>query len=133
MGYEVMMSIGRVHDENFYETEESKGHRYFRIDATVDLCKPGYDSSFLMAMEQARENAPEQKPVYLYAPMGDGDTQVVKDRYDAKLFPIPIQDALDALRKDEERDPYRRFKWAVALLEAMADDTENLMVVAWGY
>ncbi len=133
MGYEVIVSVGRVHDDNFYETEESKGLQYFREYASVDLCKPGNDSSFLQAIRQAKENDNDLKPVYLYAPMGDGDTQVVKDKYDDKLFPIPIQDALDALRKDNERDPYRRFKWAVALLESMAEDSENLFVISWGY
>ncbi len=133
MGYEIIVAVGKVYDDNFFPTEDSKNQRYFREYASVDLCKPGYDSSFLMAMEQARENESELKPVYLYAPMGDGDTQVTKDRYDAKLYPIPIQDALDALRKDNERDPYRRFKWAVALLESMADDTEKLFVISWGY
>jgi len=40
---------------------------------------------------------------------------------------------VEALKKDAKDDDYRRFKWALALLEAMKDDSERLSVLLYGH
>ena len=126
MGYEVQMLVGKVHKGFGVGKDFDKD--WFQLYATVDLCKPG-DSALLDL-----SNASEEKEIYTYAVMGDGDSSVTIDRYDAKLRPIRIQDALEALYTDQRKEHYRRFGWAIALLESMAhEEGGNLSVVLWGF
>jgi len=130
MGYETILAVGSMH-EGYFASEDNKDKRWFQVMATVDLCKAGYDSEVLKLLPKKSEVDPKDE-VYLYAPMGDGDTNVTEDRYGDKLHPVSLEDVLAALRKDAERDTYRRFKWAIGLLESMAT-TDNLHVILYGY
>lgn len=128
MGYEVKVLVGK--STNFLQREEKTN--WFQIMGMVDLCKPGHGSGISKLCQSIELDKVAQK-VYLYAPMGDGDTTVEEDCYGVKLKTIPLEIVLDALYADQENDPYRRFKWAIALLEAMQDDLENLEIVLYGY
>lgn len=129
MGYEVQMLVGKVHENMKGYTDDSKDKSWFQIYATVDLCKPGYD-----AVVMKLKNATKADPVYMYAIMGDGDTEVTEDRYGESVFPIPVQDVLEALHADQRNDYYRRFSWATALLQKMvAEENGQLSVAFWGY
>ncbi len=123
MGYELILSVGKA--QKPFAKEET---RWFQIMATVDLCKPGYESEVYKLTTSDKSD-----PVYIFPPMGDGDTTITKDRYDSPLHTIPIDKMLIAMRKDEARDPYRRFKWAIAMLESMLNDSEELSCVLFGY
>jgi len=126
MGYEVQMLVGKVH--RGFGVGDDIDRDWFQLYATVDLCKPGES-----ALDDL-SNASKEKEIYTYAVMGDGDTSVIDDRYGKTLRPIPIQDALEALHTDQRRDYYRRFGWAIALLESMVqEEGGNLSVVLWGY
>lgn len=128
MGYEVKVLVGK--STNFLQRKEKTN--WFQIMGMVDLCKPGHDSGISKLCQSIELDKVAQK-VYLYAPMGDGDTTVGEDCYGVKLKTIPLEIVLDALYADQENDTYRRFKWAIALLEAMQDDLENLEIVLYGY
>jgi hypothetical protein len=49
-------------------------------------------------------------------------------------MPLPIKIALDAMKKSiDKTNPYRRIEWAIALLEEMSKDKEQLEVIFWGH
>ncbi len=128
MGYEVQMLVGKVHENMKGFTDDTKDKSWFSIYATVDLCKPG-PAKILELNDQAKAGT-----VYIFAVMGDGDTPVVDDRYGSPIVPIPIQDVLEALYIDQRTDYYRRFRWAIRLLEAMLDEEDGQLSVAfWGF
>lgn len=128
MGYEVQMLVGKVHENMKGFTDDTKDKPWFNIYATVDLCKPGA-AEILKLKENTKAD-----PVYVFAIMGDGDTPVVDDRYGVPIIPIPIQDVLEALHTDQRNDYYRRFGWAIALLESMVQEEGGQLSVAfWGY
>ena len=131
MGYETVLAVGTIHD-GFFATKENESKNWFQVMAMVDLCKAGYDSELHKLIPKKSEVDPAQA-VYLYAPMGDGDTEVTEDRYGDKLHPVPLELVLAALRKDNERENYRRFTWAIGLLESMVSTTEDLYVILYGY
>ncbi len=104
----------------------SKKITWFRIYATVDLCKCGYESNI---HNIDHINKDESHFWYWY----DGNGETSKDCYGDKLKPIPIKEVVEALRKDTKKDDYRRFKWALALLESMQNDKEDLTVLFYGH
>jgi len=126
MGYETQLIIGRDTGQSY--TDEGT---YFMVYAHVDMCKMGDSALFNLPWVN---KTPEKEKWYFYAPMGDGDTVVDEDRYGDIPRPVPIADVINALREDVTKNDYRRFKWALALLEAMAEDSpEGLSVLMWGY
>lgn len=158
MGYEIKLIIGKasanVSDEwaltdkkyedgsGFEPQRDASGgivhtgrkEHWFKTMATVDLCKLCYDSplSSLCADSHKTAKATEKTMVhYFYAE--DGNTRVVEDRYGSPMWPIPIRDFLAVAKADADANTYRRLKWAIALLESMADDKENLSILAFGH
>lgn len=128
MGYEVQMLVGVVHENMKGYTEETKDKGWFQIYAAVDLCKPG-PTKILELKDAAKAD-----PVYVYAIMGDGDTMTIEDRYGAPVVPMPIRDVLEALHTDQRNEHYRRFSWAIALLESMVNEEQGQLSVAfWGF
>jgi hypothetical protein len=64
------------------------------------------------------------------------DGYITEDCYGDPLGVIPIQEFLEALKEDNEREPYRRYQWAIAMLEAIIGgftDTKRLFVVTYGH
>ncbi|CAH9013223.1 hypothetical protein VP199E371_P0082 [Vibrio phage 199E37-1] len=102
---------------------------YFMVAAQVDLCKPGYNSSILNAL---RKNEDPNHEYYYYG--YDGNTRVTEDCYGDKSDIHSIDEIINALRKDVEDSDYRRFKWALSLLESIKENGGSELKVMWyGY
>jgi hypothetical protein len=106
---------------------------FFDCMAEVDLCKVGEGKvSSLVGEVQKMAEKNADKCFYFYGTT-DGNKSAKEDRYGDKLHPVPISDVLSALEADAELDDYRRFRWAIALLKSMKDDSEGLEVMFWGH
>jgi len=151
MGYETKLIIGRA---GMTENELAKGEpeldggsvyrptlkndkgdfiktgrqkTYFQTFATIDLCKCGSNSAI---HNIDRVNKDESHYWYFY----DGDTEIKEDRYGDEMKPVEVAVVIEALKKNIEKDEYRRFKWALALLESMKNDEEGgITVLLYGH
>jgi len=106
---------------------------YFSVYAMVDMCKLGYQDDPLnelisLSFKQAKENPLQIH--YFYA--SDGNTEVMEDRYGAKMSPVPLVALCAALEALDDLT-YRRLKWLKALADSMLNDNENLEVMFFGY
>lgn len=101
---------------------------YFMEYASIDLCKCGYDSEISKIDWKNTD-----KNIFWYYYGSDGNTPIIEDCYGGKSEPVPIKDVIAALEKDVESSEYRRFKWALALLKSMDDDSEELTVMFYGH
>jgi hypothetical protein len=102
---------------------------YFNVYATVDLCKCGYSSNI---SKIDKKNLDKDNYIYFY----DGGMETNTDLYGEYMKPVPIKEVIEALRKDVFEDDYRRFKWALSLLESMESmesDSENIEVLFFGH
>jgi hypothetical protein len=158
MGYETKLIIGKASQASpewalsdqlykdgsgFEPLRDAKGNilhtgrteHWFQIMAMVDLCKLGHaDDSLNRLLHQSHKTAKEQNKAHVYYFYdSDGNTQVKEDRYGDGMWPVPIKDVLDAMKASEGAQTYRRLVWAIALLEAMVKDSENLQVLFYGY
>jgi hypothetical protein len=115
MGYETKLIIG-VKREDYGHKKPS----WFDVYAEIDLCKCGYGSHISALNQNSDKTKPE---VYWYG--YDGNTEFTKDRYDSCPKPVALRHVVHALKADCENEDYRRFKWALALLESMEADNEN--------
>lgn len=64
------------------------------------------------------------------------DGYITEDCYGDPLGVIPIEEFVQALKEDNEHEPYRRYQWAIALLESIIggyNDTTRLFVVTYGH
>lgn len=69
---------------------------------------------------------------YIYG--SDGNTRITRDGYGERLKEVPLGDAVKILRREAEKDPYRRFKPCIALLEAFNEDEwRELVVLHYGH
>jgi hypothetical protein len=100
---------------------------YFMVYATIDLCKCGSDS----AISKIDWTNKEKDTVFWY--FYDGKDQINEDCYGDCPKPLPLSVVLEALRIDSKEGDYRRFKWAVSLLESMENDSENIQVLFYGH
>lgn len=151
MGYEVKLLIGEVgtsghkfkrseqfeidgdsiyypyiKDENGDLVKTGVKETYFMVAAQIDLCKPGYNSNILAAL---RKNEDPSHEYYYYG--SDGNTRIVEDCYGDKSDIHSIDEIISALKKDIESDSYRRFKWALSLLESMKNNDGGDFKVMW--
>lgn len=113
-------------DENNNVIPTGKKATWFEVMAIIDLCKAGYGSEI---HKIDRKNTDENHFWYFY----EGSAEITEDCYGEKLKPVPIITVLEALKKDNENDQYRRFTWAIALLESMKYDKEELSVLIYGH
>jgi hypothetical protein len=118
MGYELYMKVGRVYEGT---RDLTKKEKWFREDCVIDLMKCHESNVGRLAGENLFTKG---KPVlYWY----ENDQAQTEDPYGGKPRPIPTKEVIEALRKDvkvllDHGDcilPYRRFEWALALLEAI--------------
>ena len=128
MGYETTLLVGQQTNQTYYDTEKkelSKDYFWFQVYASIDLCKAG----------NYKDLEPEHKtPSYFYAPAGDGDDQIIEDRYGDKLISTPIEFLINRISEQAEKEEYRRFKWALGMLESMRDNSkEQLTVLIFGH
>jgi hypothetical protein len=150
MGYETKLIIGKVTQptdqfkkaekpildgESFYfPYEKGEGGRpiktgvkesWFWTYAEIDLCKCGGGE-----IDSLPRNNKDEKNVHFII---QGDQHIYEDRYGDKFLPLDINMVYEAIKKDSKKDEYRRFKWALSLLESMKDEKEGLKVILFGY
>jgi hypothetical protein len=138
MGYEIKLFIGkdtgRKEDDIDYSTtpprDSGKKRTYFMTYAMIDLCKLSYDGSFHAAMNNWKN---QDKEHFWFKYADDGETMISEDRYDEQWIPQKLSVVLDTLKAEPDAKEYRRLRWAIALLESMADDSESLSVWIYGY
>ncbi|MCK5020052.1 MAG: hypothetical protein KAS32_23565 [Candidatus Peribacteraceae bacterium] len=120
--------ISSLHQDDGNILYTGRKETWFQIVATIDLCKCG-DNSAIRDIDCV--NKDESHHWFWFE--NDGNTQTTEDRYGDKLKPVPINVVIQALKQDVKTDNYRRFKWALALLESMIDDKEKLSVLFNGH
>ena len=126
MGYELYMKVGRVPETDILKNKE--GQRWFRDECVIDMSKCGDSNLGQLASKYLFQKG---KPLlYWY----EGEKEVTEDSYGSKPKPVPTTEVIKALRKDvkvldhgDNDRPYRRFEWALSLLEAIEkrDDGEK--------
>lgn len=151
MGYEIKLIIGQIgttgdkymrssepeiDGQSLYYPYEKDGkgsliktgtkETYFMVAAQIDLCKPGRGSKIL---ESLRTNGDPNHEYYYYG--SDGNTRITEDCYGDKSDVHSIDEIIDALKEDVENDSYRRFKWALSLLESIKKNEGADFKVMW--
>ncbi len=64
----------------------------------------------------------------------DGNTEVIEDEYGKRLKEIPLKDMIEILREIYAKSGYRRYKPALALLEAFDDPQwKDIVVLHYGH
>lgn len=110
-------------DENNDFIKTGIKETYFMVCATIDMCKIG-NSHLYKALKVNHDKTHEW---YWY----DGDKDVRDDCYGDKPLPATIDECIVALRMDVQNDDYRRFKWALSLLESMKKNEGGDLKVLW--
>jgi hypothetical protein len=125
MGYELYMKVGRVSEIAALQNEQ--GQHYFREDCSIDMSKCGESNVGSLASDYMTKG---KAMLYWY----ENDKEVTEDACGDRPMPIPTRLVIEALRKDvkvldhgDNDRPYRRFEWALSLLEAIEkrDDGEK--------
>jgi hypothetical protein len=114
MGYELEMRVGRLN-----KIKMEKGNLFFE-DCVIDLCSCGESSVSKLAENFMIRSGDGVLSWY------EGNRKRTTDSYGHKPTPIKIKQVIDALRKDvkvldhgDNDRPYRRFEWALSLLESI--------------
>lgn len=122
MGYELYMKVGNVHESDILKNE--KGQFWFGEECVIDLSKCGESNVGRLAGECMTKG---KALLYWY----ENEKEVTEDACGGKPTPISTREVIEALRKDvkvldhgDNDLPYRRFEWALALLEAI-DKRDN--------
>ena len=101
---------------------------YFMAYATIDLCKVGC----LLPDELRFNTAPDKHVNYWY----EGGKQCMQDSYEEYPAVVKLNVVLSAIREQQALngdEPYRRFDWAISLLESMSKGKEELEVLLVGH
>jgi hypothetical protein len=108
MGYELKLRVGRIGNASTIKRKTS-----FFNDITIDLSDCGKSNIAKLAEESFKKDACHK--VYWY----EGNETITEDMYGAEPSLVPLAKIIKALKKDIKTDDYRRFKWALATLEAV--------------
>ena len=100
---------------------------YFMVYAEIDLCKLGHDSHLGKILTANKDS---KKEIYYYGT--GGNVAITEDCYGDKPNEASVGDCVEALKLDIANSNYRRFKWALALLESMQDE-EDISVIWYGH
>ena len=160
MGYDVTMKIGRaiapgpeykrsetpeidgnklyfpyVEDENKKWIKTGRTEIQFFGDIILDLCVIG-EGPLMKLVDKSRVKL--KKPTTVYKWYDDGDNDTEKDSYGDRWVPVEIDKVIVALKKQlaldsQKEQPYRRFLWALGLLEAMRDTASDMVVLFHGH
>lgn len=96
-------------------------YHWFHVYAEIDLC-------VAPAVFKIIKNG---QKMYFYG-TGHGGTQITEDSYGEPLFAHPAKSILIQLKESDE--DYRRYKWAIALLESMIETAgEEIHVLIYGH
>lgn len=123
MGYESKLYI--VEKSNL--TPDKNGKRYANVMAMFDMCK-FYELSDILR---------EQKETDCYIYADDGNTKIVKDRYDQKLTEASIPFVISILEKIlKSGGSYRRIYPLLNALKAFNEQKDkwgDIVVLHYGY
>lgn len=125
MGFDLRIHIGELQPmRNEIGSEDSP--MWVHELARIELCKPG-------SKEYKQIHTLIKKSPYCFFYADDGDTKVIKDKYDDRMRAIPAAKVLQILKKNND-DNYCRYTMAIALLEvAVVSGFQNLVVVCYGH
>jgi hypothetical protein len=117
--------------DNYIET--GRVESIFMTVAMVELCKTGYSGAVMKLIEKTdKEAKANTKLVYKW--YRDGNTLDETDCYGAKKIPIAMDVVIAAIQKDNKGEGYRRFDWALGLLNAMQKTSPNeFQVILYGH
>ena len=122
MGYETKIIIAQVEDDG-----------YCSQIAMVDLCKCG-DGAFATLVQKS---TPKDHKFFIYVGTEeDGEEiKVDTDMYGSPLSCMDATDVLFALRTDQDKDHYRRFSMAIALIEQAIDGfgEDGIKIIGYGH
>ena len=157
MGYDVNMIVGEASDDGgIFEvaTLDMKkigsgplmsrlmGHDYDHPDYWLYSNHNGYkfNKALAKSTETTLYNSGERKPGKVDEFVNDcWDDEIREDQYGEKLKAVPIDEVISLLHEElalQREYPYRRFKMALAILEAAKSgwgDNKNLAVVFYGH
>ena len=123
-----------LRDEKGDYVYTGRNEQWFDAMAGVELCKLGHQDDALNRLIQASfQKAKDKKDHVIYFYGIDGNIKQTEDRYGAKMWPVPVTEVLEAMKQTESTATYRRLQWAVALLEEMAKDPDQLEVLFYGH
>jgi hypothetical protein len=108
MGYEVVVYFGQVAEF----LSDDGGDKYFMELGRVNIHKVPYPARTAPEWYSKRDDAVQ---VYIYG--SDGDTEITEDMYGDKLWAIPLDVAIEALREDIGRGTH--WHSALVLLAAL--------------
>lgn len=100
--------------------------KYASLLAMVDICKPGVGSEVL-----ALDSRSQPTGHYIYR--DGGNTILAQDHYGKLLREASLHDTIEALKSDCASDDYRRYKAALAVLEAFKEDFRDVKVLFFGH
>lgn len=130
MGYESRIYIAEEHKWN------SDGSSYFETIASLDLSKAGS----LSEVFTRRINSNDQFYGMCEKALVDGveEERILEDFYGSRLGIAPIEDVLKRLRSLNKTNHYRRFDFAIALLNHLLKSQkdgnwDNLVCLHLGY
>jgi len=107
--------------------------RYLMPAVHLDLSKIDYSNLDLLHDKYLKVTEENQNEfVYFYH--SDRCTEFSEDNYGDPLVLVPFKDVLEAVRTDVQNSDYRRFRWLLGLMEAMAltDNSKHLVCVFYG-
>lgn len=110
MGYEVTVFIGQLHTSP--GLTDDAGRAWLQVFGVVETCKSGGDLPDLLR----RKLKKLAYPANIFAPAGDGDTQINEDRYGEALVAYPITDVRELLTPEVMGDS-RLLPWLKLMLE----------------
>jgi hypothetical protein len=118
MGYESKIYVVEKFNNSLDNTTDKK---YAQVIATYDMCKfNGFDNIFKTETD-----------CYIYA--DDGNTIILKDRYDEPLKETNIENVIKYLEKHKNTN-YRRVNPLLNLLKGFnLKEWDNLTVLHYGY
>lgn len=122
MGYESRLYVVEKSD-----IRNDTGKRYAEVIAMFNICKC-YELSDILTRQKETD-------CYIYA--DDGNTKIVKDRYDEKLTEVSIPFVISTLEKIlEGRETYRRIYPLLNALKAFNEQKDkwgDIVVLHYGY
>jgi hypothetical protein len=125
MGYELKLFIVEP------TTPDMKNEVFCRLIGMIDISKPGHDSEIRKVNE--KREGDEANKYYFYC--CDGNHSLQKDQYGEKLRYRPLAEVLEAVEKDNKREPrYGRYRILLATLkEIQKSNFDNPLVAFFGY
>jgi len=157
MGYEIKMYVGNLtdprpeykqdkenpfkdgsgfpylKDENGDYVATGRTEQCFFVYAMIDLCKTGYGETPLNNLIDSLHEKAKKENTFAYFYDVDGNTKIIDDEYGDLMYPVPLKIVLEAIKLTAQNDAgYRRFEWAIALLESMKEH-EEIHVIFYGH